>query len=250
MRRLRYALLASLLVHFFLFWPSASVTEMKDTPAALQATILNQPPVVVSQPRLQSARAVPPAPTLAKPEAMRPLPVLEPRKLDPVAASRPHPPMPAQIPAVSVEPVSNSGASVAPPARVPVSPTPKAGGIGLAGNPTESLAPASSAPTPGVAADGLRRYRLALASEARRFKRYPLQATASGWSGTAEIRLEVGSDGRPRGATLAHSSGHEALDRAALTMIDAGALRARLPDSLRGKDFSVTLPVVFNLEDD
>ncbi|MBK8121898.1 MAG: TonB family protein [Sulfuritalea sp.] len=41
------------------------------------------------------------------------------------------------------------------------------------------------------------------------------------------IRVEVGSDGRPHAATLARSSGYEVLDRAALTMIDAGALRAR-----------------------
>ncbi len=249
MRRLRYALLASLLVHFLLFWPSASVTEMKDTPAALQATILNQPPPSVAPPRPQPAHAVAPAPTLAKPEARPPPPVLEPRKPDPVAASRPQAPLPAPTPAVPAEPAWKP-ASIAPPALAPVSSAPKTEVTGLAGNPPESAVPANNAPMPGVAADGLRRYRLALASEARRFKRYPMQATASGWSGTAEIRLEVGSDGRPRSATLAHSSGHEALDRAALTMIDAGALRARLPDSLRGKDFSVTLPVVFNLEND
>jgi protein TonB len=101
----------------------------------------------------------------------------------------------------------------------------------------------------GEAADGLRGYRLALASQARRFKRYPPQAMARGWTGTADIRIEVGSDGVPRPATVVRSSGHELLDVAALTMIDAGALRARLPESLRGKAFAVVLPVVFNLDD-
>ena len=91
-------------------------------------------------------------------------------------------------------------------------------------------------------------YRLAVATQARRFKRYPSQAMASGWEGSADIRVEVGSDGRPRAVTVARSSGREMLDRAALVMIDAGALRARLPDSLRGKAFAVVLPVVFNLE--
>jgi protein TonB len=102
----------------------------------------------------------------------------------------------------------------------------------------------------GEAADGLRGYRLAVAVQARRFKRYPAQAMASGWAGTAEVRIEVGSDGRPRPATLVRSSGHEVLDRAALTTIDAGALRARLPDSLRGRVFAVVLPVVFNLDEE
>ena len=101
----------------------------------------------------------------------------------------------------------------------------------------------------GEVVDGLRGYRLAVASQARRFKRYPAQAMASGWEGSAEIRVEVGSDGRPRTATVARSSGYELLDRAALAMIDAGAVRARLPESLRGKAFAVALAVVFNLDD-
>ena len=102
----------------------------------------------------------------------------------------------------------------------------------------------------GDAVDGLRGYRFAVAAQAGRFKRYPAQAMASGWAGTADIRVEVGRDGRPRAATVVRSSGHEMLDRAALTMIDAGALRARLPESLRGKAFAVVLPVVFNLDDE
>jgi len=102
----------------------------------------------------------------------------------------------------------------------------------------------------GQALDGLRGYRLAVAGEARRFKRYPPPAMAAGWAGTAEVRLEVGDDGRPRPATVGRSSGHDALDRAALSMIDAGALRASLPESLRGKSFAVVLPVVFNLDDE
>jgi protein TonB len=102
----------------------------------------------------------------------------------------------------------------------------------------------------GEAVEGLRGYRLALAVQARRFKRYPAQAMASGWAGTADIRVEVGSDGRPRAAGLVRSSGHELLDREALAMIDAGALRARVPESLHGKSFAVVLPVVFNLDDE
>jgi protein TonB len=102
----------------------------------------------------------------------------------------------------------------------------------------------------GEALDGLRGYRLAVAAQARRFKRYPQQAMASGWAGSADIRVEVGIDGRPHAATLVRSSGHEVLDRAALAMIDAGALRARLSDSLRGRSFAVVLPVVFNLDDE
>ncbi len=112
-------------------------------------------------------------------------------------------------------------------------------------------APGSSltaAPGSGETLDGLRTYRLAVASQARRFKRFPAEAKVSGWTGSTEVRLEVGAEGLPRPATVVRSSGHEVLDRAALAMIDAGAQRARLPDSLRGRGFAVLLPVVFNLD--
>ena len=102
----------------------------------------------------------------------------------------------------------------------------------------------------GEALDGLRGYRLSVATQARRFKRYPREAMAEGWAGSTELRLEVGSDGRPRAATVVRPSGHEALDRAAQAMIDAAAQRARLPESLRGKSFAVVLPVEFKLEDE
>jgi len=100
-----------------------------------------------------------------------------------------------------------------------------------------------------TAVDGLRGYRIALASQARRYKRYPPQAMGAGWEGRADIRLTVGADGLPQTVALLNSSGHDALDRAALAIIDAGAARTRVPDSLRGQVFAVVLPVVFDLND-
>ena len=100
----------------------------------------------------------------------------------------------------------------------------------------------------GLSADGLRRYRLGLATQSRRFKRYPAQALAAGWAGTVEVFLAVDSAGQAV-VTLNKSSGHEALDRAAQTMIEAGAQHTPVPDVLRGKAFSVVLPVVFDIND-
>lgn len=93
----------------------------------------------------------------------------------------------------------------------------------------------------------MRRYRLSLAAQARRFKRYPAQALASGWAGMTEIRLEIGADGQPKDVDVQHSSGYTVLDHAALTMIEAGAQHTPVPVELRGKAFSVVLPVVFDL---
>lgn len=113
------------------------------------------------------------------------------------------------------------------------------------GQRNDSQNPASAA---GLSADGLRRYRLGLATQSRRFKRYPAQALAAGWAGTVEIFLAVDSAGLAT-VILNKSSGHAALDRAAQTMIEAGAQHTPVPDVLRGKAFSVVLPVVFDIND-
>lgn len=112
-------------------------------------------------------------------------------------------------------------------------------------------APAMAAPIgrDGPDAAGLRQYRLALAGEARRFRRYPEEARRAGIAGTAEVRVTVAAAGVPRHAELAKSSGHAALDAAALEMLDRAAAHARLPASLEGRGFAVLLPVVFEVQD-
>lgn len=229
-RRLHYALAASLVLHLLILWPAGVHVLTKDTPSLLQATLRALPTL----PPKPLPPAVPPAPTFSPPAPKLTPPVLE--RATPVSV-----PQALAVPAVPVlKPV---------PAPEPVvSAAPLSAPAGVAESASGSLVTEANAS--GEAADGLRGYRLAVATQARRFKRYPAQATASGWSGSTEVRVEVAADGRPRAATVARSSGHETLDRAALTMIDAGALRARLPESLRGKAFAVVLPVVFNLDEE
>ncbi|MFK3647282.1 energy transducer TonB [Lysobacter enzymogenes] len=48
---------------------------------------------------------------------------------------------------------------------------------------------------------------------------YPLQALRAGLSGSVEIEVVVGIDGRPLRAFVVRSSGHRALDRAALATV-------------------------------
>lgn len=229
-RRLRYAIVASLLVHLLVLWPGNLRVLTKDTPSPLHAMLrLSPQPSVERAPPNPSPLAIPPAPTHASPVARPESPVLE----------RPRPSSVPQTPVAPVEPVLKPSSG---PESVPAA-------AGAAAVPASGLL-LTDANASGDAADSLRGYRLAIATQARRFKRYPAQAMASGSEGSADIRIEVGSDGRPRPATVARSSGHELLDRAALAMIDAGALRARLPESLRGKTFAVVLPVIFNLDDE
>ena len=99
----------------------------------------------------------------------------------------------------------------------------------------------------GPDAAGLRQYRMSLAGEARRHKRFPEAARRAGLSGTAEVRIAVTSFDRQ--AELTRSSGHVLLDNAALEMLRLAAARAPLPEALRGQQFTVLLPVVFEVED-
>jgi len=136
---------------------------------------------------------------------------------------------------------------VAAPAVVPSEP---AGGIAVARAAPEpaTVALASAAEPQGADAAGLRQYRLALAGEARRFRSYPETARRAGMAGTAEVRVTVGA-GAARQTELARSSGHAILDTAALEMLRAAVARTTLPESLRGREFAVLLPVVFEVED-
>ena len=81
---------------------------------------------------------------------------------------------------------------------------------GVADRRETSLAPALPAAlpaAPGLDAEGLRGFRLALAREARRYKHYPAEAIETGWQGTVEVEVTIraggvamaalGSDQRP-----------------------------------------------------
>ncbi len=53
----------------------------------------------------------------------------------------------------------------------------------------------------------------------RLLKRYPPEARRNHWEGTVVLNLKVAADGTLAAAEVAHSSGYEVLDRAALKMI-------------------------------
>ncbi|MRD73115.1 TonB family protein [Rhodocyclus tenuis] len=112
-------------------------------------------------------------------------------------------------------------------------------------------APASapSAAREGVSADAMREYRLALAIQARRFKRYPALARERVWEGVAEIAVAGGLAGVPL-VSLARSSGYRVLDEQALDMLGRAAQATPLPDALRGREFRLVVPVRFSLDSD
>ena len=214
------ALAISSVLHVLLLWPSPSPpTAAGHAAARLSATLraFDRP--------VEPPPAVPPR---------------EPHPSHSPVFVPAHPPVLSRTEAASSEPVV-----FAPPA-VGASPAPAPDRAAQA----QAQAAAVTRPVPaaeGLDADGLRQLRLSLAREARRFKRYPARALEAGWSGTAEVRLTF-ADAGPM-AEVVRGSGHDVLDEAALEMLRQAIPRTSMPESLRGRIFAVSLPVVFELPD-
>ena len=76
---------------------------------------------------------------------------------------------------------------------------------------------------------------------------YPAEALALGLEGTVRVTVVIGPDGRVKAASVAASSGHPLLDAEAVRKVrDAESLPVP-PALLRGREFSLVLPISFRL---
>lgn len=212
------ALAISLLLHFLLLWPVADGPASVDVREVLHATL-----------RAVDSPAPPVLPQ--SPPAARPSPAAR----TPQPAKKPADPTPTSFLAVPqrvADVIPSTGEAL-----------PRSENLqGVAVSPAPSASPAAS----DSRGEGLREYRLALATQARRYKRYPRRAMEAGLGGTAEIRIAVAADGRATEVLLARSSGDDTLDAAALEMMRKAAPRTTVPESLRERSFAVNLPIVFD----
>jgi protein TonB len=184
---------------------------------------------------LTAALASKPADPVAP--AAKPKPLLRPRwKANPETA---------QPVLVDPEPPVSEYAQRADP--TPSSPIPEAASAA----PAAASTPAPSGETTmagGVDASLLEKYRLALIDAARRYKRYPIHAVERGWQGRVEVRLVVGSNGEIRSALIKKSSNHQILDDQALDMVKKSTGREPIPSALHGREFTLDIPVIFELQ--
>ena len=97
--------------------------------------------------------------------------------------------------------------------------------------------------------DGVRQYRLSLAREARRFKRYPDQARERGREGVVVLIVTTVAGVALPQVKLSQSSGSDLLDQAALELLEIAVQTAMLPESLHGQQFALTLPIHYRLDD-
>lgn len=192
---------------------------------------------------LQPPKPVPPPPPPPEPEPEPPKP--EPPK-----------PLPKKVipPPVKTPPPPQERAVVPPPVAPPPPPQVIAAAPEKVAEPTFVAPPPPPPepekprePPPDIDAD-LGKYGSVLAREFAKHKQYPRIAQMRGWQGTVRVKLEVDASGAVTSSTISESSGHEALDKQALEMVKKASPLPSPPETLRGRPFTVTVPVLFRLE--
>jgi protein TonB len=123
--------------------------------------------------------------------------------------------------------------------------------------PTEpQVAPKAEAPVlpptrqvqPSLDTVALKAFGEVLARAIGKRKDYPRLARMRNWQGTTELKLQIGPDGKLQDVHVGHSSGFEVLDAAAVQMVHNAAPLPDVPEALRGRELTMTVPVVFKLE--
>lgn len=184
---------------------------------------------------------------------------------EPAPAQHPVPAKPADVPArtpaaaavaqttAPAEPLAALEPESAPAESGPAAPSPKPAATRQASHALQ--APGSIPMVEPVAKSGdavdagtLEQYRLALIVATRRYKRYPAIALEKGLQGRVEVHMVIGANGIVAGTSIKAGSGHEILDNQAIDMLKKGKTTVPIPAGLRGREFSIDVPVIFNLD--
>jgi protein TonB len=138
-----------------------------------------------------------------------------------------------------ITPIINKNAtSVAQPTPTEVAPTP----------PAETVSKISNIMPQEQVTQHLESYSSLLANAIAKYKQYPKIAQMRGWQGTIIVDLEIDSKGNVMSIKVKKSSTYEVLDNEALEMIRKASPFPAPPESLRGKNFNVLVPISFKLE--
>ena len=249
-RALRIALVASVALHVLLLYAFPDLRESQRRSIAREPLIarLLQPhaqPVPIPAPAIPEARQPDRAPAVKR--SQRPRVVSEsatPPPVPQIASAKPD--LPKTESAVARAAPAPSAALVA----ATTSTTPDATAASSA-HPLGARVAPQSAPAPEQTLDAgtLAQYRLAIISAARRYKRYPRAALDNNWQGRVEVRMVVGANGAIAALNVRSSAGHPVLDQQALEMIERAKAAAQVPPALRGREFTVDIPVIFSLRE-
>lgn len=207
-----------------------------------------------------------PAPVVKPPEPVKPKPVVKPKKkVKPKPKrkkkiiKRPKPvvkkvvkpaTIPTPSPVVIPEPVYEPLPVVAPTPEPVLEPLPEPV-IEPEPTPVVQETPAPPPPTGPTAAqvDAAKgEYKRQLLAAMNRHKKYPRIAKSRGWQGKVIIQFNLDRNGNILSKTVVQSSGHSALDKAALKMAEKAAPFPKPPSVLQGDSFNIKVPVPFKLK--
>jgi protein TonB len=253
--------------------PAPPQRTVEETVVRPEPQIEPRPEPVMRQPEpepppIPRAEIVPPLP---RPEP-RPEPLVEPKpepspepRIEPKIEIKPEPriePLPEPQPVARVEPSPVPVAqprieAVTPPVQPPappvaaatIQPAPVAAPVPPPAPPQPAVALKKEASVPAVEPRLLLIYGQSISKEIKRYQKYPPLAQRRGWEGTAEVHLQIAADGKVTSVTLGKSSGRSVLDEEALNMVRRASPLPQAPQNLRGRQLTVTVPIVFKLQE-
>lgn len=114
--------------------------------------------------------------------------------------------------------------------------------------PTEVISKISNVVPQEQVTQYIESYSSLLANAIAKYKQYPKIAQMRGWQGTVIADLEIDTKGTVISIKIKKSSTYEVLDNEALEMIKKASPFPAPPESLRGKNFNVLVPISFKLE--
>jgi protein TonB len=236
-----YAVLISIVAHGALLFALPWLREADKRPAAAPGPIVARlvqprPAAAPAPPQVEqtpAAKPEPPAPVARPAAAPRAAPTTK-REAKPAAEAAPAQPARAQP---AAEPAPAAVAAPAAPSGTP----------GLARVEPKPAAPAPALEAPDAAT--LAQYRLQLIGAAKRYKRYPRVAMDNNWEGRVELRMVIGANGMIASLAVRSGTGHDVLDQQALDMIRKAKPLTPIPAALRGREFTVDIPVIFSLKE-
>lgn len=192
-----------------------------------------------------------PAEEVAPPEPPKPEPPKPEPKPEPV--KRPTPPKPVEQPAPVQIPDTPAEAphTDPPPAPPVISAAPKA-----EEHPPTFTAPPPPPPEPpkpvGPSEADIETARQAygnsLSREIGKHKRYPRIAQMRGWEGSMSLLLEIDTNGKVVSVRIDEASDREVFNTEAQEMVKRMVQPPPIPEPLRGRSFSVRVPISFRLE--
>jgi periplasmic protein TonB len=214
-----------------------------------------EPPPIVHEPlppKPVEPQIVRPAPRVEPPPAVREQPVLEPEPVPPAVAKIEPPPAPVVPVAPPPDAPVPEVKSVPPQVAEPVVPPPPAPPEVAVVRPPPAAVPAPPAP-PVIdekqASELTAGYSQQVAAQIKKHQNYPLIAKRRQWEGTAQVRLIIGADGTVKNVELGKGTGKDVLDKEALEMVRRASPLPQAPLALRGRALTVTVPIVFRLQD-